>query len=369
MRIDFVITELFVGGAEKCLTEIAIALSRSGDQVRVFSIGTLPEGEQRSLVDRLEHAGVTVLSANCDSLWNFSSAYRFLRKEFDKKPPDVVQTFLHHANVLGTHAARSAKVGKCVGGIRVAQGGRLRNHLERILLRRADHILCVSQAVATFACETLGCEPSKTTVIPNGVDIEKFSHPQPANLSQIGWPQDSQILLFVGRLDHQKGIDLLQQQIDRIVPSGSNQRLLLIGDGPLRPELNAWCEKVGSHRVQLMQWQAEVIPWMKASTLIVLPSRYEGMPNVLLEAMAASRPVVCSLVEGSDELLGPSKDEQGFAPSDGKEMAERIESLLSSPDRMQRLAKMNFDRVRDSYSLSGMTAKYQRFYRNLLEAK
>ena len=285
MTIDFLITELFVGGAEKCLTELAVAMAAGGDRVRVFSIGSLPVGEQGLLVERLRQAEIPVESLEAESIWHYRHAYLCLREHFLTDPPDVLQTFLHHANVLGMHAAKAAGVAVRVAGVRVAQPRPLRSQIERVALRRASSVVCVSQAVARFATSRLGCPPGSTIVIPNGIDVARIASAEPMPWSQFGWPSDSQVCLFLGRLDRQKGIELLQHQIDRIAPSDSNRKLLLVGDGPLRSRLQAWCDQIGPQRVRLLAWQADVAPIIQACCLLVLPSRYEGMPNVVLEAI------------------------------------------------------------------------------------
>ncbi len=172
MRVDFVITELFVGGAERCLTELAIGLAATGDDVRIFSLASLPDGQQSELVDRLQlptakqgvlvdrlqSAGISVESGGADSPTRFLSAYRKLRNWFDVSKPDVSQTFLHHANVLGTFAAKASGVQTRIGGLRVAEAKRLRCQIERSAVKRMQGVVCVSQAVRKFAQDRLGCD-------------------------------------------------------------------------------------------------------------------------------------------------------------------------------------------------------------------
>src|SRR5690606_2045721 len=100
MRVDLVITELYVGGAERCLSELAVGLQRGGDRVRVASIAPLPVGEQAQLVRRLEAAGIEVYSADCAHSWQAARAFVALRRWFAQDRPDVVQTMLFHANVI-----------------------------------------------------------------------------------------------------------------------------------------------------------------------------------------------------------------------------------------------------------------------------
>jgi len=366
MRIDFIITELFVGGAEKCLTEVALSLHRQGDAIRVFSIGSLPTGNQRQLVSKMEDAGIVVESAECDSLRNVISGFQFLKHRLQENRPDLVQTFLHHANILGVQAAKSAGVMKCIAAIRVAESHRLRNHLERLSLRRVDHTLCVSQAVERFAQNVLRCKPDKTSVIPNGVDLTQFHDKTPREWESIGWPADSEVILFLGRLNPQKGIDLLEKQVDRLVPVGTKRKLLLIGDGPLRAEVEQWVKRVGEDRVQCLPWQPEVASWIQACNLMILPSRFEGMPNVLLEAMATGKPVVCSLVEGSEELLDSTNTLQGFKPGSSSEMADRVCHLMDHPELGQQLGFENRKRISKNHSMPSVMDQYRDFYRSIL---
>ena len=366
MRIDFVITELFAGGAERCLTELVLGLTASGDSVRVFSCGSLPTGPQQHLLNRLESAGIEVKSGGTNSPMGVFSVYRQLRNWLRDSKPDVCQTFLHHANVLGTLAAKSAGIPIRVGGVRVAETRPLRCRLERMAVQRMHSVVCVSRAVEQFAHQRLGCHANHSIVIPNGVDARRFAAAAPADWSSIGWPADAVVSLYIGRLHAQKGIELLQQQIDSIAPVGSNRRLLLVGDGPLRKDLQAWVNRVGESRAQLLPWRSDVAPLMRACRVLVLPSHYEGMPNVVLEAMAAGRPVVCSRVQGSDELLGHARDQQTFPAGDSAEMKCLVERYLSDEALGARVGSENQARVQSDFSIPAMVEAYRAHYRMLL---
>jgi len=224
--------------------------------------------------------------------------------------------------------------------------------------------VCVSGAVRRFARETLAAPDSITRVIPNGVDMARFDQADRTRWATLGWPPDAEVTLFVGRLHPQKGIDLLQRQIDRIAPRESRRKLLFVGDGPLRGGLEHWARRVGHDRVQLVGWQADVAPLLRGARLLVLPSRYEGMPNVVLEAMASGLPVVCSRVEGVAELLGDD-DRQTFAAGDDGAMAERVERLYEDANLAASLGRQNRARAAKSFSIETMVASYRRLYREL----
>lgn len=367
MRVDFVITELSVGGAERCLTELALGLAKQGDQVRVFSLGQFPDGPQGMLVNRLRRAQIDVTSGEADSSFDMGSTYRRLRKWLDRSPPDVLQTFMYHANVIGTFAAKSSSARLRLGGLRVAELKSIRCAIERTAVNQMDGLICVSSAVAEFAKRQLKCDPARLHVIHNGVDVDRFSRVEPYDWTDFGWPADALVSVFVGRLHRQKGIELLQQQIDRLAPAGSQRRLLLVGDGPLAESIETWIAEVGTDRVKRLAWQPDVAPLIRGSRLLILPSRYEGMANVVLEAMASARPVVCSRVEGADELLDESIQAQGFTAGDADAMAELAERFLSDAEFSDAVGAENQSRARANFSIPKMVNAYRDLYRSLLE--
>lgn len=369
MRIDFVVTELFVGGAERCLTELAVGLAERGGSVRVFSLGMLPEGPQAVLLQRLQAAAIPVSSGDLHGFVSLPQCYIHLRRWLRQEPASICQTFLHHANVLGTYAARAEGIGNCIGGLRVAEPHRLRCQIERRAVAKMDRLVCVSEAVRRFAVDRLNAPEPITRVIPNGVDVTRFDRAQPIHWSSLDWPEGADVSLFVGRLHPQKGLELVQRQIDRIAPPGSNRRLLIVGDGPLREELGQWCQTIGADRVRLLGWQNDVAPLLRAARLLILPSHYEGMPNVVLEAMAAGRPVVCSRVEGSDELLAHEPELQSFPAGDDVSMATRIEQMLGDKSRAETIGRGNRQHVQQSFSIAAMIDAYDRVYRDLLSGK
>ena len=237
MQIDFVITELFVGGAERCLTELALGMADSGDKVRVFSIGSLPKDEQSGLVNRLHEAGIEIASGEAKTTLQAFTAYCRLKKWLTNSEADICQTFLHHANVLGTLAAKSAGLRNRVAGIRVAESRTLRCQLERYALRSARSVICVSTAVQEYAASQLGCPQSKLMVIPNAVDAPHFINAPEFSWPKIGWPEDS-VVTLCGR-SIKKGLELLQAEIDRL-PLQFKSPLVSGGRRPQRDALQEW---------------------------------------------------------------------------------------------------------------------------------
>ncbi len=244
-----------------------------------------------------------------------------------------MQTFLFHANVLGTAAARLAGVPIVVTGVRVAER-RANWHvkLARWTDRWVDRHVAVSTAVRDFSlAEGIGTS-DKWVVIPNGVDLARFEGVVPAAKESLGVPAERGILVCIGRLDPQKGIDWLIEQTPRLLAAETGYDLVLVGEGPLREELVALAARLGvAARVHFVGFRGDVPAVLTASKLLVLPSRWEGMPNVVLESMAAGKPVVASRIEGVEEVLGAGAAEQTFAPGDIDEMARKIAAILHDP--------------------------------------
>ena len=148
--------------------------------------------------------------------------------------PDVVQTFLFHANILGRMAAWQAGVPHVVSGIRVAErrsGWRL--CADRWTDRLVDRHVCVSQAVADFSQLEGGLPASKLLVIPNGVDVSRYDGAQPIASADLGVPPARRWITFVGRLDPQEGLEWLLEEAPNGWPSIADHDLLIVGDGPL----------------------------------------------------------------------------------------------------------------------------------------
>lgn len=365
LHIDLVITEMFVGGAERCLTELAIGLQNRGDTVRVASIGTLPTGKQATLVQRLQDHGIAVESAGCDSTLQAFKAYQWLKNWFRVGQPDVVQTMLFHANVLGTFAARSAGVPVCIGGLRVAEKHTARLLIEKQAIRRMDAVVCVSRSVERFAHDVFGRSLPPTHVIGNAVDVDLIDQTAAVDWTSFGWPGDAQVLLFVGRLHHQKGLDVLVTAIEPLLGGSADtpaMRCLLVGDGPQRDELSDVAKRLGPARFKLAGWRGDSLALIKDCRLLVLPSRYEGMPNVILEAMAAGKPVAATAVQGLAELLGDVAGPQTCLPEDPTALRELIQRLWQDPAAAHELGRLNRHRAVELHQIGCLTDRYRTLY-------
>ncbi|HEX5103214.1 MAG TPA: glycosyltransferase [Pirellulaceae bacterium] len=368
LRLALVITELEPGGAERCLVNLAVRLDRQRFAPVVYSLGRRPEPPKDLLVGQLEQAGVPVQFLDLRHWSQYAAGARRLAALMAQQRAEVVQTFLFHANVLGCRAARRAGVQHVFTGVRVADPRRWRTALERLATGAAEKIVCVSQGVADF-CRSRGFAAQKLVVIPNGVDVDRFQRAAAIDLTQFGVRAGRRAILFVGRLDRQKGLDELLGMLPRVFEQVADCDLLLVGDGPERADLQRAAQVSGIQgRVQFAGWQADVPGILAASELLVLPSRWEGMPNVILEAMAAGKPVVAANVEGVAELLGALTAEQTAHAGDKSALASRLAVLLANPPRAKELGSLNQHRAMAEFSLDRMVQKFSDLFQGRFEA-
>jgi glycosyltransferase involved in cell wall biosynthesis len=363
--LALVITGLEPGGAERALTQLAVRINREKFQPIVFSLQPAPSKAKSALVEQLTAAAIPVEFLNARSKWQFASAVWQLSRRLKKLRPAIVQSFLFHANVVTALAGKVSGT-KVVAGIRVADPSRSRHRAERWIAPLVKRFVCVSQSVADFSATTARLPRKKLCVIPNGVDVAKFSHAQPADAAAFGLPADRRYLISIGRLDKQKGFDWLLPLLPRIFAEQPGHDLLLVGDGPERKALEQQATELGiAGRVHFLGWQPRVAELLKLADLLLLPSRWEGMPNVLLEAMAARLPVVSTAVEGAEEILGPLAKWQMTRLSDATAFQERTLAASAPPSE---LGELNYQRVSQHFSLAVMASAYEELYCQIINS-
>ena len=367
IRVALVITELEVGGAERCLAQVAAGLDRAQFAPVVYALAARPAESRAGLVRQLDQAEVPVHFVGVRAVWQLRTAVRTLRALLARERPQIVQTFLFHANVVGALAVRGLSGLRLVQGMRVADPSWPRQLVERWATRRAAKVACVSRSVADFCAARLRVPADKLVVIPNGVDVAAYRDLPRGDLRPWGVPPGRRAIVFVGRLHPQKGLDWLFSFAPQLFERLPEHDLLLVGDGPERATLEARARAQGlQQRVHWAGWSPRVPQILGAADLLVLPSRWEGMPNVLLEAMAAGLPIVSTRAHGVDELLGPLAEEQAVAFGDSQGFLDRAARLVHDRRSGNRVGQANRQRVAACFSRQAMLQAYEALYRSLL---
>jgi starch synthase (maltosyl-transferring) len=315
---------------------------------------------------RLESATVPIHFLGGRGAASAPRAFWQLRRHFRRLKPEVVQTFLWHANVLGVLAARAAGVPRIVTGLRVAEPRRRwRWSWERLAGRWADRHVAVSEGVAAFAREKIGLRSDKIIVIPNGVEVPRSV--LPADLSHLGLSPGRRAIAFVGRLEEQKGIVWLIDQMPQVFAKLPMHDLVVVGTGPLEQALRSQVERLGlGPRLHFVGWRKDVLAILAASDLVVAVAM--GGMSKSPEAMAAARPIVSFNVEGMSDAIGDARSGQIVSMKDRAGFMDRVAEIAGDERLRSALGEQNLARVFECLRVGQMVARYEQLYEALRAA-
>ena len=244
---------------------------------------------------------------------------------------------------------------------------RIFNILDRWLLRTPDRIVTVSQAMKLYL-ESYGLQSGKINVVPNAVvQLQAPEDSRERIRITYGISTNSPLIGVIGRLSQEKGqLDFLKamQYVAREIPG---VRALIIGDGPDRLTLENFSVHHNlSHCVIFAGYQSNIAEIYAALDIVVMPSLSEGMPNVALEAIACSKPLVATRVCGVPEVVQHNRTGFLIPPADPEEMAKQILFLLKNFDRCRELTENGKQDVVERFSLQARIQHIQDIYKDLL---
>jgi glycosyltransferase involved in cell wall biosynthesis len=229
-----------------------------------------------------------------------------------------------------------------------------------------DAIVAVSHHEAEHASNDIGIPVRKVNVIANGVDIDDESAKlRESYRKSIGAKEEDVVIGFSGRLDYQKAPEVLLKAFLSI-SADSRLHLVMLGDGPKREELE---EMIKDHpaaaNIHLLGYHPFASAVLSALDVFVLPSRYEGLPYVLLEAMAMGLPIVATSVGGNGELVRDGVNGFLVSPDSVDELSNALSMLSSDANIREFFGRSSFEMVKDSYRTQLMIDSTIELYRRL----
>ena len=234
----------------------------------------------------------------------------------------------------------------------------------RALGRGVGRYVAVSNDIARALQRDLRLADARVEVIHNAVDVTRFSAaPDRALRRTLTGDDRTPLVLTAARLHEQKGVDVLIEA----VPGVPGACFAIAGDGPERGRLEQLVRDLGvEERVRFLGARSDIPALLRASDLFVLPSRYEGFPLALLEAMAAEVAVVATRIAGVDELVVDGQTGTLVEAGDSSALGTAISSLLGDADRRQELATRGHELVLQRHGAEATTARVTRVYEELL---
>jgi glycosyltransferase involved in cell wall biosynthesis len=241
--------------------------------------------------------------------------------------------------------------------------------IDRWSLRFYDHVVCVSTDLYDAALKS-GCPEKKVTFIPNAIDIDEFKRTLPAAQSTLraDVASDTLVLGAIGRLSPEKGFDNLIRAVCQIVKSGvTNLQIWIIGEGRDRERLEALIDelRMGAH-VRLLGQRSDMLAVLEALDLFVLSSIREGLPNVVLEAMAMEIPIVATRVGSVPDVVEDGATGRLIEPGNVSELIAGIENMLANPVERERQASAARSVIEERYSFAVRMQRMKRVYEHVL---
>ncbi|MFH1023616.1 MAG: glycosyltransferase [Planctomycetota bacterium] len=368
-RLMLIIDSLGNGGAEPQLVKLATALAERDVRVSVISLSA----DRMENAHPLRAAGIPLAVVPQSGFWSWRTLLR-LRRIIGRERPDIVHTWLFTSDLYGRIAARLAGVPIVMSasrGLDIDKPIR-RQWADRILRPLTTAYTVNARAVGDMLMRRERVPAGKIFLIPNGVASPASSPTDTPGETRrrLGVPASGFLVGGVGRLVPVKGFRTLLETIRRMGDAGRAVHVCLAGDGPLREELLNLAARLGiSDRVTFAGHQNDMRGILAAFDVLVSSSLSEGCSNVILEAMAAGKPVIATEVGGNPELVTPGETGLLVPPEDPAALADAILRLLRNPGECRRMGEAGRLRVEEHFTMDRMVSETAALYERLLAGR
>ncbi|MDA0588824.1 MAG: glycosyltransferase family 4 protein [Planctomycetota bacterium] len=240
--------------------------------------------------------------------------------------------------------------------------------IDRAALRRHDRVVCVSEQLRR-ECQTAGVPLSRLCEIENAIDLAAYRNlpSREEACAQLGIPHDRPVIGSVGRLSNEKAFDVLIRSVDQLIESGSDATLIIAGDGPKRARLESLIEATEKpDRIRLLGHVADPRVVFAALDVFAISSRSEGLPNVLLEALACRVPVVATMVGGIPRVVSDEHDALLVSPDDADGLTLAFTRILNNAALAEQLSTNGLATVEARYSFETRMQKMVAVYDDIL---
>ena len=375
VRVAQLTASPFLGGPERQMLGLASSL---GESCRTTFLGFTEGGKAEPLLNEARRCGfpTIALQHNLDGLGRgLRAAVGEVAGHLRAIGAEVVCCHGYKPDLVGWLAAR--RVGIPV--VAVSRGWtaatlkvRLNEALDRICLRRMDRVVCVSEGQAVKV-RRAGVDPSRVIVCRNAIHADRFTAPPPegrATLLGLFERPPHRVVGAAGRLSPEKGFADLIEAAWIGLPTAGDVGFVIFGDGPLRTDLAGRIEAAGlSDRFRLAGFRADLDTLIPHLDLVVLPSYTEGLPNVILEALAAGVPVVATAVGGTPEVVDDGRDGRLVPPREPATLSRCIFELIGDDASRRTMGQHGRERIRADFTFEAQARQYREVFHGLIQGR
>ncbi|MBX7054539.1 MAG: glycosyltransferase family 4 protein [Pyrinomonadaceae bacterium] len=363
-------TRYGIGGVERLLLEMSDKYQVENFDVAYCNLFCDEEGEGK-FPTAIRQKGLDYIEISGKRVRDLPSMARNLRKILEYRQIDVLHLHMLQATIVGGLAQMGTRTSTVVtkhytdGLSRHAAWIKKLDHWST---KRAKCIVAISDYVRQDLIQ-LGFNSNKITVIHNGTDISEFDRNVAlVESSKAAELRDRVLIGSVGSLTERKGHNLLIAAMPRILESVPNAHLMIVGEGPMRAELEQLIDRNGlREQVALVGFRENVAPLLSEMDLYVHPSIHEPFGISILEAMAAKKCVVATSVEGVPEIVLEGITGVLVPPKNCSALSEKIVSLLQNDDQRLRMGEAGRRRVEEHFTIGRVVNEYQAIYKSLAE--
>ena len=266
--------------------------------------------------------------------------------------PKIIHTYhgLHYLNIAQIKSPQQ-KIKKAIF-----------QRIDQLLLNVTDQIICVCPSDYEKAIAAKVASPSKTSIVYNGIEIDKFSEPLNKEISRKIFEVSPTDFIFgnVGRFHEQKGHKYLLQAFAKVA---DRARLMIVGDGELRDELMMLADELQiSDRLIFLGARSDIYEFLSAIDVFVMPSLWEGQPIALLEALAIGKPCIASCVDGIPEIITDRVNGYLVKPKDVEGLTKSMDIAINSPDTLQKFSNAGATTITQKFLAQNMAKAIAKIY-------
>lgn len=346
------------GGAQESYTGLLLRLDRSKYEVRALSLS------KGSAVQRLQRLGIPVDVLDCI---DDEATVRELTAYLRRNEIDLVHSHMFRAEVIGTRAAVVASTPVIMATVHSSRTRSPEDVVELAKLTRHMDRLIVPSASIEAKVRREGRGAARFSVIPNGVDLARFSAPTPpcSLRDDFGIPASALVIGAVARLEPEKGHRFLVEAMPAVVEAVPDAWLAIIGEGSLADELRAQAAALpvaARERIVFTGRREDISAVTADLDIAVLPSLREAQGISILEAMARQKPVIASAVGGVPEVITDGVDGLLVPPADPQALAGAITRLAGDEALRRRIGEAGYRTVVDRFSIDSMVRSIEQVY-------
>jgi glycosyltransferase involved in cell wall biosynthesis len=363
-QIVFCTDNLGVGGTELNAVRTCENLDRDRFDLRLLALN-----DQGPLRDRYERAGVPITRWPIGPLYSPRTVVQILRlaRLFKAWKTDVVHCHDRYTNLVGVMAGRLAGVPLVIASKRWGETTRQHHLTSAVSFRAAHRVLANGASTAASLVAVDRISPRKVVVVPNFVDNDAFDPPPDgwiqARRDELGIPEDAMVAGIVASLRPVKDQPTLLRAVAAARRRFPRLHLVLVGDGPSRHELQGLADSLGiGPWVHFAGIRPQLPSMHHLFDVSFLTSRSEGFPNALIEAMAASRPIIGTDVTGVRDAIRHGQNGLLVPPANPGAMAEALCQLLSDESTRVRMGAAGRALARSDFSVEGALGRLEDLY-------